>query len=156
MLHETERLSRLVRVVLNRQRVAVLATQSSQQPYCNLVAFTPADDLRYLFFATPRATHKYSNLIINPGVALLCDTRSDSASDLYKAVAITALGRAAEAGQTFLADYRIRHSKRHPPLSSFLQTPDCIFFQIFVELYIIVEGVSEVSVLKANQLLGKR
>lgn len=151
-MNQTDGLRKLVCEILNAQRLAVLATQSRQQPYCNLVAFTPSEDLRHLFFATPRSTHKYSNLMSNPHVSLLCDTRSLAAFDLYQSVAITALGDASEAGQATQAAYRSLHSERHPLLRSFLQTRDCIFIEIRVERYIIVEGVSDISILRMDQL----
>ncbi len=41
--------------LLNEQRLAILATVSQQSPYCNLVAFTPSDDLQTIIFTTPRS-----------------------------------------------------------------------------------------------------
>jgi hypothetical protein len=46
----------IVRELLESQRLAVLSTQGQVQPYSNLVAFAATPDLKYLIFATARAT----------------------------------------------------------------------------------------------------
>lgn len=74
------------------QRFAVLVTQSNGQPYCNLVAFAEADNLKNLIFVTSRDTRKYANIQASEKVAVLIDSRINQVSDLNSAVAATALG----------------------------------------------------------------
>lgn len=64
-------LKEFLKNLFSSQRLAVLATQSERQPYGNLVAFVAANDLKYLLFATTRATRKYSNISDNPRVAMV-------------------------------------------------------------------------------------
>lgn len=76
------------------QMHAVLATQSGGKPYASLVAYALTEDARGIVFATPRATRKYRNILKNPAVAVLVDTRSNTDTDYMDAESVTALGRA--------------------------------------------------------------
>ena len=51
-----------IKAVFEDQNLAVLSTRDGDQPYSNLVCFAATDDLRYLIFATTRATRKYANI----------------------------------------------------------------------------------------------
>ena len=78
--------------LLNEQRLAILATVSQESPYCNLVSFTPSDDLQTIVFSTPRGTSKYANMMRNPNVSLLVDDRMRSGVDFKSGMAVTAMG----------------------------------------------------------------
>jgi len=59
-MSENIALNEIVINLFAAQPLGVLATQAHGQTYCNIVAFTPTDDLRYLLIATPRGTSKYN------------------------------------------------------------------------------------------------
>ena len=80
--------------LLESQRLAVLSTQNHGQPYSNLIAIAATDDLKYLLFATTRATRKYANLMADSRVAVLVDNRQNNPADFTIAAALTALGKA--------------------------------------------------------------
>ena len=123
--------------VFASQRFCVLATQGQGQPYGSLVAFAETGDLKQLVFATNRDTRKFSNLISEPRVALVIDSRSNSDSDLRDAVAVTALGPAHEAA----GDERERLARvylaKHPGLAEFIGSPDMAVCAVVVEDYVI-------------------
>lgn len=85
-----------IRVLFRTQKLAVLSTHNSGQPYASLVAFVASEDLKHLYFATARTTRKYHNLDLDPRVAMLMDSRSNLDSDIHTAVAVTATGTSAE------------------------------------------------------------
>ncbi len=74
---------KIIRELLVSQRLAVLSTQDHGQPYINLIAFAATDDLKYLYFATNRATRKYANLMADSRASLLIDTL-DAAVELQQ------------------------------------------------------------------------
>jgi len=43
------------------QNLATLATHNDGQPYASLVAFYAADDLKHIYFVTPKTTRKFAN-----------------------------------------------------------------------------------------------
>ncbi len=87
-----------IKNLLERQPLAVLATQDNGQPYTSLMAFAFTEDLRFLVFATATSTRKYMNIIEESRVALLIDDRSNNGEDFQKASALTILGEACEVG----------------------------------------------------------
>jgi nitroimidazol reductase NimA-like FMN-containing flavoprotein (pyridoxamine 5'-phosphate oxidase superfamily) len=106
-----------------RERHAVLSTDSKGQPYSSLVAFALLPDLKGAVFATPKATLKYENILENPQVALLIDTRSNREEDLMGAEAVTIIGRAkpVRRGKTWNDLSRILLQK-HPGLTRFVRS----------------------------------
>ena len=136
-MNSSSDLRRTLKEVLAAQRFCVLATQARGQPYGSLVAFAETDDLEKLVFATDRDTRKFSNLVSEPRVALVIDSRSNSDSDLRNAVAVTALGRAHEAA----GDERERLSRvyvaKHPGLAGFIGSPGMAVCAVEVEDYVI-------------------
>src|SRR4030042_1360697 len=94
MPEETKR-EILIRL-LDSQTTGVLATESEHQPYANLVAFSFTDDLKRIIFATPDKTTKYRNLIKNPRVSLIIDSRKNDPEDFSGSMAVTAVGRVKE------------------------------------------------------------
>jgi len=136
-MKNTEELSELVKGLLASQRFAVIATQSEGQPYSNLVAFAEADNLRSLLFVTERGTKKYSNSIANKRVAMLVDSRTNQASDLSKAIAITALGtieEVAKDNKDYLSGIFL---SKHPQLEDFLSKPSNALMRVTVTDYIV-------------------
>lgn len=139
----TEELPRLVEKVFNSQRFAVLATQSEGQPYTNLIAFAEADNLGSLLFVTNRATRKYSSTQVNNKVAILVDSRTNQASDIQSAVAITALGTIEEVVKSNKEYLSGTYLSKHPQLAAFLQNPKNALMKVVVNDYIVAtfEGV---------------
>lgn len=130
------------------QRLGILATQGRGHPYCNLVAFTPADDLGSLLIATPRDTAKYANMLASPGVSLLVDNRCGASPDFSGGMVATCIGRAAPVPDGESEAARQRHFSRHPALRAHLDTPDCVLVRIAVERYIVARGVRRIEVLE--------
>ena len=126
------------------QKLAVLATQEGGQPYASLIAFAASDDLKELFFATPRATRKFTYLQANPRVALLIDSRSNQDEDIHQAIAATVLGTAAEVPPEEREQALIRYLAKHPHLEEFAQSPSTAVVRVTVETYYVVSRFQEV------------
>ena len=123
--------------VLAAQRFCVLATQGPGQPYGSLVAFAETDDLKQLVFATSRDTRKFSNLVSEPKVALVIDSRSNDDSDFRNAMAITALGPAHEATGGEREQLAGVYLAKHPSLVGFIGSPEVAVCSVEVEDYIV-------------------
>jgi len=119
------------------QRFAVLATQQSDQPYINLVAFAASDDLSSILFATSRNTQKYRNMQENEKVAILIDSRHNEPSDLTGALAITALGAASEIVKDGKDSPVQNYLDRHPTLKEFLRRPETAIISVKITDYIL-------------------
>ena len=83
-------LTQILKELFSSQRLATLATQGEGQAYGSLVAFAATSDLKYLLFATTRATRKYANLTEAPRIAMVIDNRTNQESDFHQTIAATA------------------------------------------------------------------
>jgi heme iron utilization protein len=134
----------LIRNLLQSQRLAVLSTQNHGQPYSNLVAIAATDDLKYLLFATTRATRKYANLMADSRVAVLVDSRKNAVDDFVEAAALTALGKAWEVQGVERQQFLSIYLAKHPYLQEFVAGPTCALLRIRVDKYIVVTRFQEV------------
>jgi len=122
---------------LATQRFGVLATHGQGQSYGSLVAFAETGDLKQLVFATQRETRKFLNLMSEPSVALVIDSRSNSDSDLKNAVAVTALGPAHEAAGGERERLARVYLAKHPGLAEFIGSPEMAVCSVQVEDYVV-------------------
>jgi nitroimidazol reductase NimA-like FMN-containing flavoprotein (pyridoxamine 5'-phosphate oxidase superfamily) len=138
----------LVGALLNGQRLAVVATHAGGQPYANLVAFAASDDLRHIYFATPRSTRKFENLAADCRVALLVDSRGNREEDFHEAAAVTVVGSAGELSGADKEQALERYLARHPYLEEFVRSPTCVLFKIHVKRYVLVRNFQNVMELE--------
>lgn len=131
--------------VLERNRLAVLATQRNGQPHTSLIAFTPLHGLRFIAFATYRGTLKYRSIREDGRVAILIEDREgdDSLSD--RRLVLTAVGEAITTPEADRQAQMATHLARHPDLERFLSSPDCEFVRVAVHAYQVVGGVDDVK-----------
>jgi nitroimidazol reductase NimA-like FMN-containing flavoprotein (pyridoxamine 5'-phosphate oxidase superfamily) len=141
---DRERLKQRLQILFASQKLAVLSTQDQGQPYASLIAFAASEDLKELFFATPRATRKFSYLQANPRVALLMDSRSNQDSDIHQAIAATAVGIAAEVPAAERAKVLSCYLAKHPHLEEFAASPSCALVCVTVATYYVVSRFQEV------------
>jgi nitroimidazol reductase NimA-like FMN-containing flavoprotein (pyridoxamine 5'-phosphate oxidase superfamily) len=139
-----------IALLLNQQQLATLATMSQENPYCNLVAFTPSEDLQTILFSTPRQSTKYANIVRNPNVALLIDSRTQFGTDVQAGTAVTALGSVVLDSLQTEGELRNRHAARHEQFKDFIYSPDCALVQIRVQRYIFVSSLRDVRVLEIS------
>jgi len=131
--------------LFSTQRLAVLSSYGSEQPYASLVAFAATDDLKHIIFATTRSTRKYTNLSQESKVALLIDNRTNDEKDFSYAVAATVLGKAEEVGSPQKKEYLDIYLRKHPYLNEFVSSPSCALLTVSVEKYYIVTRFQNVQ-----------
>jgi nitroimidazol reductase NimA-like FMN-containing flavoprotein (pyridoxamine 5'-phosphate oxidase superfamily) len=136
--------------LLEDQRLAVISTRTGDQPYSNLICFAASNDLRHILFATTRATRKYANLMKESQIALLVDNRSHGLTDPFRALALTALGKAVELKGAESAKARGIYIARHPHLQEFVSSPSTALFRMNVEKYILVRRFQDVIELQVT------
>ncbi|MDT8273162.1 MAG: pyridoxamine 5'-phosphate oxidase family protein [Desulfomonilia bacterium] len=144
---DPDELSEQLRTLFHSQPLAVLSTHERGQPYCNLIAFASTDDLKYLVFATTRATRKYSNIEEDSRVSLLIDNRSNKLTDFHEATAVTATGRAGEILDEEKDSFLSLYLGKHPHLEDFVMSPSCALVRVAVDRYVIVSRFQHVMML---------
>jgi len=144
MAQEPSKIQDTIRRVLERNRLAVLATQRNGQPHASLIAFTPLEGLRFLAFATYRDTLKYDSIRKDRRVAILIEDREGDARRSGRRLVLTAAGEAIETPEEERQAHIATHLARHPDLEWFLSSPDCEFVRVAVHAYQVVSDIDEV------------
>jgi nitroimidazol reductase NimA-like FMN-containing flavoprotein (pyridoxamine 5'-phosphate oxidase superfamily) len=123
----------------------VLATAAGSRPHCSLMSYTAGSGGRELYMVTLRNTQKFENLLANPQVSVLIDTRGeDAGSRRGRAKAVTVTGRFRA-----ITDPREKEAIRahlaaaHPLLQEFAGLADAEPFSITVESVLLLDGVTE-------------
>ncbi|MDT8442286.1 MAG: pyridoxamine 5'-phosphate oxidase family protein [Desulfuromonadales bacterium] len=136
--------SRILYDLCRDQPLAVLATTNGTAPYASLVAIAISEDLRCLYFATPRATRKVANLTGHHQVALLLDNRSNQVSDFSRAAAATLIGHATELQGSERERGLAIYLGRHPHLAGFTASPGTALYGVTVEQISLVTRFQQV------------
>jgi nitroimidazol reductase NimA-like FMN-containing flavoprotein (pyridoxamine 5'-phosphate oxidase superfamily) len=144
LLSKESELELLIRELFASQKLAVLGTQNEGQPYANLIAFAPSDDLKSLYFVTARATRKYANIEADARVTVLIDNRSNQDSDFSQAAAVTATGSAQEVVDAKRDEVLDIYLAKQPMLKDFVESPSCALLEIKVETYYLVRRFQNV------------
>jgi nitroimidazol reductase NimA-like FMN-containing flavoprotein (pyridoxamine 5'-phosphate oxidase superfamily) len=149
-MNDTPEMLAVIRNLLDSQKLAVLSTQNHGQPYSNLIAFAATTDLKYLLFATTRATRKYANLMADSRVAVLVDNRKNDVVDFVEAAVLTALGKAWELQGVERQQSLPIYLEKHPNLKEFVAAPACALLRIKVDKYIVVTRFQDVRVVQIS------
>jgi len=131
---------------LARQKdLCVLATVSGGNPHCSLMAYATDDDCREIYMVTQKGTKKYKNLISNPSVSLLIDTRVEQdVSRPLQAKALTIAGMFQEIDDKRKKKLiRTRLLERHPYLAGFIDQTDTELICIKATSFLVLNGLQE-------------
>jgi nitroimidazol reductase NimA-like FMN-containing flavoprotein (pyridoxamine 5'-phosphate oxidase superfamily) len=143
-MKNAEDVQNLIRHLFATQNLAVLATHSQKQPYASLVAYAATNDLKYLYFATPKTTRKFANMLINPQVAVLINSSTNQTADFHRAIAVTAVGEAEEVAAADREQLLPFYLAKHPYLEEFAKSPTTAVVQVTVRSYYLVKNFQEV------------
>jgi nitroimidazol reductase NimA-like FMN-containing flavoprotein (pyridoxamine 5'-phosphate oxidase superfamily) len=67
-----------MKALAKEKNSCVLATIVDSKPYCSLMAYATNRSCTKIYMVTHRQTQKFQNLVANPAVSLLIDTRDTS------------------------------------------------------------------------------
>ena len=148
---KTDEVRRSLEGLFESQNLAILATHQDGQPYASLVAFAASEDLKYIFFATPTTTRKFSNLSSDSRVALLVNSSQNRVSDFHQAIAVTATGEAEEVSGSDRNKSEQFYLSKHPHLEDFLNSPTCALVRVRVKSYFMVKNFQHVLELHISQ-----
>jgi nitroimidazol reductase NimA-like FMN-containing flavoprotein (pyridoxamine 5'-phosphate oxidase superfamily) len=146
-----EDIKKHIRELFIGQKLAVLSTHRSGQPYASLVAFWGKEDLKEIFFVTPRTTRKHANLSADSRVALLINSSTNVDADFHEAVSVTALGCAEEIGGAEKVQVLKRYLAKHPYLEDFANAPTCALIGVKITSYVLVKNFQHVMELSIDQ-----
>jgi general stress protein 26 len=123
--------------------LCVLATVSEGKPHCSLMSYISDEEGQEVYLISQKQTKKYFNLMENPTVSLLIDTREEEKGQ--RRIYIKALTVSGEfqtikdPGEKDLI--RAKFLKRHSHLADFLNDPGAEIFSIRIRSVQLLDGV---------------
>jgi heme iron utilization protein len=146
-----EDIKKHIRKLFTNQKLAVLSTHHSGQPYASLIAFVGKYDLKKIFFVTPRTTRKFTNLSTDSRVAILINSSLNLDSDFHEAVSVTALGSANEINGSEKDEILGFYLSKHPYLEAFAISPTCALVEVTITTYVMVKNFQHVMEMHIDQ-----
>ena len=132
-----------MRALVKEKNLCVLATVSEGKPHCSLMSYVTDEEGREIYMTSHRRTKKFANLMANPSVSLLIDTREeDRGSKRANVKALTVEGEFQKIDDLARKDLiRERLLRTHPHLIDFIHDPDAEIFSIKVKSFQLLDGV---------------
>jgi len=125
--------------------LCVLATVSEGKPHCSLMSYISDEEGQEVYLISHKETKKYSNLMENPTVSLLIDTREEEKGQrrIYiKALTVSGEFRTIkDPGKKDII--RAKFLKRHPHLTDFMNDPGTEIFSIKIKSFQLLDGVKD-------------
>lgn len=133
-----------MKAIVRKKDTCVLATASDNKPHCSLMAYVSDDECRTIYMVTHKQTRKYRNLLENPYVSLLIDTRDeDTGQRRLAASALTASGVYEKIEDQQRKDsIRERLLEKHPHLKEFASDPDAEVLSVKVTFFLLLQGIT--------------
>jgi len=133
-----------MKALVREKKICVLATITNNKPYCSLMAYATNGACTEIYMVTHRQTQKFENLVANPAVSLLIDTRDTSPRSETRAMTVEGVfkkiqdpDKAQKAGQKLLS--------AHPHLNEFMGHPQAEVIQIKIKSFLLLDGLTRAS-----------
>lgn len=131
--------------IVKANDLCVLATVSEGKPHCSLMSYLSDEEGDEIYLISHKQTKKYANLMENPTVSLLIDTRKEERGEKRINIkALTVSGEFQSINDPKKRDIiRLKFLKRHPHLADFLNDPSAEIFSIRIKSFQLLDGVKD-------------
>jgi len=131
--------------IVKANDLCVLATVSEGKPHCSLMSYLSDEEGQEVYLISQKQTKKYFNLMENPTVSLLIDTREEEKGQRRIYIkALTISGKFQTIKDLGKKDIiRVKFLKRHPHLTDFLNDPGAEIFSIKIKSFQLLDGVKD-------------
>jgi len=125
--------------ILRQNSLCVLCTEAAGSPYCSLMTYLPSDDLRVLYLISTRESRKFKNLLANPRVSVLVDSRQYPTAGA-NIVSVTFTGLFQPLADAEAERVKTAFAREHPELTEILNHPDSVIFAVKLTSYLLLDG----------------
>ena len=125
--------------------LCVLATVSEGKPHCSLMSYISDEKGQEIYLISNKQTKKYVNLLKNPQVSLLIDTREEKKGQRRIDIkALTVSGEFQTINDSVKKDLiRTKFLRKHPHLTDFLNDSGAEIFSIKIKSFQLLNGVKD-------------
>jgi nitroimidazol reductase NimA-like FMN-containing flavoprotein (pyridoxamine 5'-phosphate oxidase superfamily) len=131
--------------IVKRNDLCVLATVSEGKPHCSLMSYISDEAGDEIYMISHKQTKKYANLMENPFVSLLIDTREkEKGQRRIDIKALTVIGEFQTINDPAKKDLiREKFLETHPHLGIFLNDAGAELFSIKIKSFQLLDGVKD-------------
>ena len=131
--------------IIKGNDLCVLATVSEGTPHCSLMSYISDEEGQEIYLISHKQTKKYANLIKNPTVSLLIDTREEKKGQRRIDIkALTVSGEFQTIKDLKKKDLiRAKFLENYPHLTDFLKDPGAEIFSIRIKSFQLLDGVKD-------------
>lgn len=134
-----------IRELIKTNKFCVLATVSGGEPHCSLMSYAANDDCCEVYMATHTQTKKYRNLMANPYVSLLVDSRQETGTNSEiptKALTISGIFQS-NIREDKARDIRRRLLEKHLALQDLLNDPLAEVIVVKINSVQLLDGIKD-------------
>ena len=131
-----------MKTLARQKNICVLATVDGQKPYCSLMAYATDEKCEEIYMVTHTNSTKYRNMMQNPAVSLLIDTRESSPRSQAKALTVEGVFCKIENAEK-RKQVASKLRKTHPHLNNFMRHPEADFFCVKISSFLLLDGVQD-------------
>ena len=125
--------------ILRENSLCVLCTEAAGNPYCSLMTYLLSDDRRTLYLVATRESRKFKNLLANPRVSVLVDSRQHPTAGA-NIVSVTFAGLFQPLADSENQRIKTAFAREHQELTEILNHPDRVIFAIKLTSYLLLDG----------------
>ena len=136
-----------MKAVVQGEDICVLATTADGVPHCSLMAYITDASCTNLCMVTHRSTQKYLNLLANPEVCVLVDSRrvdGDRGRGSIKALSVKGTATLIEDASDRARVVR-EFISAHRHLADFARHPEAVFFMVHIKTLQLLDGATEAT-----------
>jgi len=130
-----------IQKIISDNKVCVMATAAEGAPHCSLMSYATNSNCREIYMATLKNTKKYRNLVANPTVSLLIDTRDANSKDKTKALTVTGISQSVDDNK--IEEIRDMLIQKHPDLKNFFNNPETRMIIIKITALQLLDSVTD-------------
>lgn len=131
-----------MKALASETNICVLATVAGRKPHCSLMAYVTDENCEEIYMTTHKNTHKFKNLMGNPAVSLLIDTRDTSPRSEAKALTVEGECAAIES-QEKRTKVQAMLLSVHPHLAEFINHPETELLCVKIASFLLLNGLQE-------------
>jgi uncharacterized pyridoxamine 5'-phosphate oxidase family protein len=139
-----------MKALLAGHHLGVLATSKNDQPHCSLMTYVTGDDGLSIFLLTLKDTRKFANLLENPRVSFLVDTRTDPSQTPVRALTVSATYEPDKNGpdQDYYKQFLVDVAPHLRPLA---EHPQAEIVRLRVQSFLLLEGALDAQYLEVTR-----
>lgn len=122
--------------------MCVLATVSDGKPHCSLMAYATDNNCEEIYMATSGATQKFKNILVNPYVSILIDSREIKPRSNAQALTVEGVCKTVSHTAKRATVSNIL-AEKHPHLQKILSMADVEILSVQIMSFLLLDGLTD-------------